>query len=150
MDNYDKDEIKGREKFEALAHLNNWKSVTFNPNKYGSYDVSFITNDNKKVIAEIKNRLYSSDAFNDWFFEKEKYDKLMTIQNKTKTKKNIDIEVIYVNFYTDDKVKIWLITPKLIINTPMKKILLNENDYSDKKVLKDCYFLHNTTTTILH
>ena len=109
---YEAADIKGRELFKEFCNTQSWcKMITVAPlDKV--WDVAYYSG-GTKVIGEIKVRDYNSKAFIDWDYEHKKHHNLLDIYNQTKSKKrnqNKKIEIQYINFFTDDAIKIWTTT----------------------------------------
>ena len=98
-DKFNEAELKGREKFKTFCDNQEWCTlIKFDENKYGSWDVAFLSGETK-MIGELKDREYNSTTFDSWICEKEKLERI-----QAKVKKRKDIKVMYINTFTDDKI----------------------------------------------
>ncbi len=133
---YQKDDQKGRELFKAFALENpQFKFKKESKNEYSHWDVSY-TNKQENYIGEIKIRKYNSTAFGDWYLQKDKYDNLRMLQLKVPGSK-----ISYINFFDDNITMVWNLDEIDFskIETGMRE--LQQNDYSEKTVLKPVYLL---------
>ncbi|MCP4761440.1 MAG: hypothetical protein GY870_06635 [archaeon] len=134
-DKFNEAELKGREKFKTFCDNQDWCTlVKFDENKYGAYDVAFLSG-TTKMIGELKDREYKSTTFDSWICEKEKLER---IQQKVKKRK--DVKVMYINTFTDDKILFWDITnyaPKKYYKKVLPKNTAEDN--GDKE--KDIFYL---------
>lgn len=134
-DKFNEAELKGREKFKTFCDNQEWCTlIKFDENKYGAYDVAFLSGETK-MIGELKDREYNSTTFDSWICEKEKLERI-----QAKVKKRKDIKVMYINTFTDDKILFWDITnyaPKKYYKKVLPKNTAEDN--GDKE--KDIFYL---------
>lgn len=133
---YQKDDKKGREIFKAFAKENpEFKFKKESKDEFSCWDVSY-TKKRENYIGEIKIRKYNSTAFGDWYLQKDKYDNLRMLQLKVPGSK-----ISYINFFDDNITMVWNLDEIDFskIETGMRD--LQQNDYSEKTVLKPVYLL---------
>lgn len=130
-------EEKAKETFNNFCEQQKWcKIKRFTAGQYDPYDVVYHTNNNI-TIGEIKKRDNKVTDFNDWFLEKDKYDKLMEIaKNSSKY-----VKVTYINHFQDNVTAVWDLTELDVTKLELRKILMQENNFSDKKVEKWVFLL---------
>lgn len=103
-------EKNGREVFELICkeQIPGCKINKFSQNEYASWDVSYTFKQGHqtvKAIGEIKVREeYKSTSFTEWFLEKTKLDGMNKVIEKLNNDKIIKT---YINFYSDNKYKIF-------------------------------------------
>lgn len=137
--NYQNDDQKGRDIFKAFMLENpEFKLIKESKNKHSHWDVSYSMK-KEKYIGEIKIRKYNSTAFGDWYLQKDKYDNLKLLQSKIP-----DSKISYINFFDDNITMIWNLDKIDFtkIETGLRE--LQENDYSERTVLKPVYLLPHT------
>ena len=118
--------------FKGFCEQQSWcKIKRFTTGQYDDYDVVYKTNNNL-TIGEIKRRKNKVTDFSDWYLEKDKYDRLMEIA-KLSTKQP---KVTYINHFQDNVTAIWDLTKLDVSKLELQKLMMQENDYSDKKVPK--------------
>lgn len=129
---FEQAEEKAKETFNGFCNQQKWcKIKRFTPGQYDPYDVVYNTNNNL-TIGEIKYRKNKVTDFDSWFLEKDKYDRLMEIaKNSSKY-----VKVTYINHFLDNVTAIWDLTELDVTKLELQKLLMQENDYSDKKVEK--------------
>jgi hypothetical protein len=131
-DNFEQSEEISKETFKNFCEKQKWcKIKRFTENKYAPYDVVY-ENQNQKTIGEIKRRKNLVTDYSQWFLEKEKYDKLMEIYNNTDSKPL----VTYINHFRDNVTAVWDLLNIDVTKLELTKEYMQENDFSDKKVLK--------------
>lgn len=130
--NFEISEELSKNTFKGFCEQQKWcKIKRFTAGQYDPYDVVY-TNNNNLTIGEIKYRKNKVSDFNDWFLEKDKYDRLMEIaKNSMKQPK-----VTYINHFLDNVTAIWDLTTLDVTKLELQKLLMQENDFSDKKVYK--------------
>ena len=135
--NFDNAADRSNKMFDEFCKNQEWCKVKrFTLDRYAAYDVVY-NNDETLNMGEIKYRRKNILDFSTWFIEKSKYDDLMEIKNKVKTKVN----VTYINHFIDGYTAIWDIT-NLDMSTLATSIeWLPENDFSDQYLWKPVYHL---------
>lgn len=125
-------EEKAKETFKGFCEQQKWcKIKRFTTGQYDDYDVVYYTNNNL-TIGEIKRRANKVTDFNDWYLEKDKYDRLMEIaKNSTK-----HVKVTYINHFQDNVTAIWDLNKLDVTKLELQKLLMQENNFTDKKVEK--------------
>ena len=88
-------ENKGRNKVEKLLKQIGITKYLFSENPTEVYDCIFITNEGKRVVAEIKNRDNKYANYSDMLLEKHKYDNLVKIS------KEMNADPIYIHTYNN-------------------------------------------------
>ena len=118
--------------FKGFCEQQKWCKVKrFTQGKYDPYDVVYTTNNNT-TIGEIKLRKYNVSDFNEWFLEKDKYDRIIEIANNSRKY----VKATYINHFQDNVTAIWDLSKIDVAKLELRKMLLQENDYSQKKVEK--------------
>lgn len=118
--------------FKGFCQQQNWcKIKRFTQGKYDDYDVVY-TNNNNLTIGEIKYRKNKVSDFNDWYLEKDKYDRLMEIAKLSTSQP----KVTYINHFLDNVTAVWDLTTLDVSKLELQKLMMQENDFSDKKVPK--------------
>lgn len=109
---YEAADIRGRELFKEFCKTQSWCKMIKEAPLDKVWDVSYYSG-STKVIGEIKVRDYKSKAFLDWDYEYTKHHNLLGVFEETKAmerNKNKKIEIQYINFFSDDAIKIWTTT----------------------------------------
>ncbi len=135
---FEKNEEIGRnELLEYLSKRQTIKQVIFSNDKYSPEDGVIITNDDKKIMFELKKRDCNSNKYYDVFMELNKFNKLKEL----KPKYNVTEPIIYINLFNDGKCLIW--NEKIIQNSKVRKRLMNKKTsvLNREKVLKDVILL---------
>lgn len=137
MSKFEKQEIKGRERFISYCKAQAWcKFNKASKNPYSAWDVSFYSGETK-MIGEIKNRYYKSDDFEDWYLQSNKLDSLNKIKEKY-GKMGEKVNIIYINHFTDNETVMWDITN--LINPEIEDVRLNptygDNERVNKEIIK--------------
>jgi hypothetical protein len=113
INQYRKADENGRELFKTFCNTQSWcKVISESKDDYAPWDISYYSG-STKIIGEIKIRNYDSKAFLDWDYEQKKHNSLLSVYEKVKANpanKKKQIEIQYINFFTDDAIKIWTTT----------------------------------------
>jgi len=133
---FQQDDKKGREIFKAFALENpEFKFKKESKSEYSTWDVSY-TRKKENYIGEIKIRKYNSTAFNDWYLQTDKYDKLRKLQALIPSSK-----LSYINFFDDNITMIWNLDEIDFSTIEIGMRELQENDYDERTKLKSVYLL---------
>jgi len=133
---FQQDDKKGREIFKAFALENpEFKFKKESKNEYSTWDVSY-TRKKENYIGEIKIRKYNSTAFNDWYLQTDKYDKLRKLQSQIPGSK-----LSYINFFDDNMTFVWNLDEIDFSTIQIAMRELQENDYDETTKLKPVYLL---------
>jgi len=138
MDNFEKKEQLAKETFDNFCKQEKkWCKVTrFTPGKYDPYDVVY--QDNKeRTIGEIKFRKNKVTDYDDWYLEKDKYDKLIEIKENAKK----ELKVTYINHFLDNTTYIWDLTEINMLELELVQRKMQKDDSSDEMVWKWVFLL---------
>ena len=95
-----------------LKWVNQEKDILLNTitkvGSYESYDASIVSGDSyQKYLVEVKIREFPHDRYDTSILEESKINRIKTITDNIKSKKGIDIKIIYLAKYTDNIILIW-------------------------------------------
>jgi len=143
MDIYEKQDNKGREIFKGYCKSKGWcKHHKDSTQQFSHWDTSYFsantyTKESVMVIAEIKERNYSSQDYTDWYGEVYKYNELMKIKDKQKSQGK-DVRIHYINLFNDNVVLIWDITDITLEGFKMNlaKTTLENNGTREKQMYR--------------
>ena len=137
-------EEKGRQIFENYCNQQEWCTIIrWSKKRFSPWDVSFSSGNTKgysvEIIGEIKVRSYESQAFGDWYLE---HDKLIAL--KEIRENYINKKIMYINIFTDDKLRAWDLDMPSMKDKVIKKKMMPKNEYNDTTMVqKDVYSLFN-------
>ena len=136
---YQLDEEKGRVIFDEFCKQQTWCNVTkFSKNKYTKWDVLYTSGaTDNHVIGEIKRRKNTSNDYDCWFLQKDKYEALLQIQSEASK----PIKITYINHFTDGATAVWDLDNIAMDILKIESIWCQKNDYTFEKEEKDCYLL---------
>ena len=138
----DKAEQAGREAFTKVCNQEKWCKVNkFAKDRGARYDVSY-TNNSLQVVGEVKGRRYNSDTFNEWYFQKDKYDALNQLAKEAQERTGKPTKIAYINSYQDNILSIWEIEIDGLNNVKPVSRLMQVNDWSSKEEYKDVFLMH--------
>lgn len=151
MNNFQKNEIIGRTKFEKVLQagkIDNWE---FSDDTYSTYDCKYWSGE-KEYIVEIKVRNAEHTTYDTWILEEAKYTSLMGLCSG-------NTSALYVNFFNDGYWCIWNlnnISDPITKRKSCKKTTAINTGYTNKTVIEltiesATYFgkLENDVVTIL-
>lgn len=127
MNEFEKNEEKGRWYFEQILKAANITDYEFSEDRYSVWDAKYWTK-GKEYLVEIKVRNYSYDRYPDWILELKKYNGLLALSGTA----------LYVNFFDDGYFAIWNlknINPDLAVKKWCSSTTALSGEYIQKEVV---------------
>lgn len=144
MDKYEQAEQKGRQAFTNYCNtiLVGCKINKFSKDKYSKWDVSYFFQ-GQRILGEIKFRNFDSNAFKNWYLEKDKLEALESIREALNGPQG-RMRIHYINIHTDEAIRIYDISNLTGTQLPEEQMMnANTTESIDKKRYKKVYSLNS-------